>query len=101
ARLAADDDPPRRVRRPGRDRLRAGAGLAPDGRARLPAIDPRLAELTTAFGENLLASTAELAVPVTDEAELEGLPAATRASLAATARQAGRDGWLIPLGLPT
>lgn len=99
--LDVDDETARLVRRHRRDLLRAGAGLEADGRARLTAIDTRLAELTTAFGENLLASTAELAVPVTDEAELEGLPAATRASLAATARQAGRDGWLIPLGLPT
>lgn len=99
--LGVDDETARLVRRHHRDLLRAGAGLDDDGRARLTAIDTRLAELTTAFGENLLASTAELAVPVTDEAELEGLPESTRASLAAAAAEAGREGWLIPLGLPT
>src|SRR5699024_11082322 len=89
--LDVDDGSARLVGRAGRDLLGAGAGLEADGPARLPAIDTRLARLPTAFGENLLASTADLAVPVTGDAELEGLPAATRASLAATARQAPRD----------
>ncbi|MBP0662061.1 M3 family peptidase, partial [Mycobacterium tuberculosis] len=71
------------------------------GRARLTAIDTRLAELTTEFGENLLASTTELAVPVTDEAELAGLSDSMRSTLAAVAAESGREGWLIPLGLPT
>ncbi|AVM64911.1 M3 family metallopeptidase [Dietzia cinnamea] len=99
--LDLDDETARLVRRHHRDLLRAGAALDDAGRARLTAIDTRLAELTTEFGENLLASTTELAVPVTDEAELAGLPESMRATLAATAADAGRDGWLIPLGLPT
>lgn len=99
--LDLDDETARLVRRHHRDLLRAGAALDEVGRSRLTAIDTRLAELTTEFGENLLASTSELAVPVTDEAELAGLPESMRASLAASAEQAGRDGWLIPLGLPT
>ena len=99
--LEVDDETDRLIRRHHRDLLRAGAALDDDARARLTAIDTRLAELTTRFGENLLASTTELAVPVTDEAELAGLPESMRASLADSARQAGRDGWLIPLGLPT
>ncbi|EYT64477.1 peptidase M3 [Dietzia sp. UCD-THP] len=99
--LEVDDETARLISRHHRDLLRAGAGLDEAGRARLTAIDTRLAELTTAFGENLLASTAELAVPVTDEAELEGLSASMRSSLAAAAREADREGWLIPLGLPT
>ena len=99
--MSLDDETARLVRRHHRDLLRAGAALDDAGRARLTAIDTRLAELTTEFGENLLASTTELAVPVTDEAELAGLPESMRATLAATAADARRDGWLIPLGLPT
>ncbi|MDV8000668.1 M3 family metallopeptidase [Rhodococcus sp. IEGM 1408] len=99
--LEVDDETDRLIRRHHRDLLRAGAGLDDEGRARLAAIDTRLAELTTAFGENLLAATAALAVPVTDEAELAGLPASMRATLAASAAEAGQEGWLIPLGLPT
>ena len=99
--LDVADETARLVRRHHRDLLRAGAALDEAGRSRLTAIDTRLAELTTEFGENLLASTSELAVPVTDESELAGLPESMRSSLAASAEQAGRDGWLIPLGLPT
>ncbi|MBB1026971.1 M3 family metallopeptidase, partial [Dietzia sp. DQ11-38-2] len=55
--LEVDDETGRLIRRHHRDLLRAGAGLDEAGRARLTAIDTRLAELTTAFGENLLAST--------------------------------------------
>ena len=66
-----DDETDRLIRRHHRDLLRAGAALDEAGRARLTAIDTRLAELTTKFGENLLASTTELAVPVTEEARKE------------------------------
>lgn len=99
--LSLDDETARLVRRHHRDLVRAGAALDAQGRARLTAIDTRMAELTTEFGENLLASTSELSVLVTDEAELEGLPASTRASLAAAAKESGQEGWLISLGLPT
>ncbi|WP_010540477.1 M3 family metallopeptidase [Dietzia alimentaria] len=99
--LDVADETARLVRRHHRDFLRAGAALDDEARARLTAIDTRLAELTTLFGENLLASTSELAVSVTDEAELDGLPDSMRSTLAATAADAGREGWLIPLGLPT
>lgn len=99
--LEVDDETDRLVRRHHRDLLRAGAALDDAGRARLTAIDTRLAELTTEFGENLLASTTELAVPVTDEAELAGLSDSMRSTLAAVAAESGREGWLIPLGLPT
>ena len=101
AESGVDDETGRLIRRHHRDLLRAGAGLDDDGRERLTAIDTRLAGLTTAFGENLLASTSESAVHVTDESELAGLPASTRSTLAAGAADAGLDGWLIPLGLPT
>lgn len=99
--LEVDDETGRLVRRHHRDLLRAGAALHDADRDRLAAIDTRLAELTTEFGENLLASTTELAVHVTDEAELAGLPGSMRATLAAAAAEADREGWLIPLGLPT
>ena len=96
-----DDETRRLVRRHRRDLLRAGAALDDAGRRRLAEIDSRLARLTTAFGENLLASTARLAVHVTEGGELEGLPESTRSALAGAAVEAGLDGWLIPLGLPT
>src|SRR5690625_985928 len=99
--LEVDDETGRLIRRHHRDLLRAGAALDADDRGRLTAIDTRLAELTTAFGENLLASTTELAVHVTDASALAGLRDPMRSTLAAAAAEAGLAGWLIPLGLPT
>lgn len=99
--VAVDDETRRLVEKQVRDFTRRGAAASDSTRARIAEIDERMAELTTAFGENVLRSTAELAVHVTDESELAGLDAATTSSLAASAREAGKDGWLIPLGLPT
>lgn len=96
-----DDETRRLVEKQVREFTRRGAALGGSARERVAEIDERLAELTTAFGENVLRSTAELAVHVTDGAELAGLDDATVSSLAANAQEAGRSGWLIPLGLPT
>ena len=102
-----DDETERLVRRHRRDLLRAGAGLDEAGKTRMAEIDARLAVLTTRFGENLLRSTAELAVHIApDEGPaggdpLAGLPESTSTALAAGAAEEGLDGWLIPLGLPT
>ncbi len=98
-----DEETRRLVEKQLRDFRRRGAALPEAGRARIAEIDERLAELTTTFGENVLRSTADLAVHVApeDESTLAGLDEATMDSLARGAAAAGRDGWLIPLGLPT
>lgn len=99
--VRVDDETRRLVGKQLRDFRRRGAAASAETRERLAGIDARLAELTTAFGENVLRSTAELAVHVEDERELAGLDEATRRSLARNAAESGREGWLIPLGLPT
>jgi peptidyl-dipeptidase Dcp len=99
--VEVDDETRRLVEKQMRDFTRRGAAADDSARGRIAEIDERLAELTTAFGENVLRSTADLAVHVTDETELAGLDEATVSSLAANAKEAGRNGWLIPLGLPT
>ncbi|QPK78746.1 M3 family metallopeptidase [Corynebacterium lizhenjunii] len=79
---------------------RQGADLDAAGKARLSEINQRLSALSEEFGRNLLASTRELAVEFTEE-ELEGLPAERIASAAADAAALGREGYVIPLELPT
>ncbi|GAA0285175.1 M3 family metallopeptidase [Rhodovulum strictum] len=56
-----------------RDFVRAGAALAEEGRARLRAINTRLAELGTAFAQNLLADERDWTMSLA-EADLDGLP---------------------------
>ncbi len=97
-----DDEARRLLDKVVRDFRRAGADLDDEGKKRLKEINSRLSELSTAFGENLLADTNDRAVVVTEEADLAGLSQSAKDNLARAARKAGReDGWLIPLDLPS
>ncbi|MFT4212778.1 MAG: M3 family metallopeptidase [Microbacterium sp.] len=81
---------------------RAGAGLDDEAKARLTAINTRLSTLTTQFEKHLLADTNELAVIVTDAAELDGLAAGERSAAARAAADRGiEDAWLVTLPLFT
>ena len=79
----------------------AGAGLDDDAKASLRELNAALATLTTRFEKNLLADTNDLAVHVTDVAELDGLDAGELSAVAQAAADRGLDGWLITLPLPT
>jgi peptidyl-dipeptidase Dcp len=79
----------------------AGAGLDDDAKATLRDLNQRISTLTTRFEKNLLADTNDLAVHVTDEAELAGLDAGELSAAAQAAADRGLDGWLITLVLPT
>ena len=96
-----DDEQQRLLDRYHTDFVRAGAALQPAQQDRLREINAELATLGTAFKNDLLADTVELAVHVSDRAELDGLPdgAISAAEQAASAR--GLDGYLLTLGLPS
>ena len=79
---------------------RQGADLDAAGKARLSDINQRLSALSEEFGRNLMGSTRERAVEFTEE-ELEGLPPERIASAKADAKALGREGYVIPLELPT
>ncbi|MFL5843924.1 MAG: M3 family metallopeptidase [Solirubrobacteraceae bacterium] len=80
-----------------RDRVRSGAALPEDGQRRLREINERLAALTATFRANLHEETEALAVPVQSADELAGLPAP---AIAAAARAADGEGYLLTLDLP-
>ncbi len=79
----------------------AGAGLDDAEKETLKGLNQRLSTLTTTFEKNLLADTNDLAVHVTDAAELDGLDAGELSAAAQAAADRGLDGWLITLVLPT
>lgn len=79
----------------------AGAALDDIGKDELRTLNRRLSELTTAFDNELVADTNELAVQVTDEAELAGLSTDDVAAAAGAAADRGLPGYLITLVLPT
>jgi peptidyl-dipeptidase Dcp len=79
----------------------AGAGLDDAEKQTLRDLNQRISTLTTTFEKNLLADTNDLAVHVTDVAELDGLDVGELSAAAQAATDRGLDGWLITLVLPT
>lgn len=75
-----------------RDFVRQGAALEGEAQARLIAINERLAELGTVFGQNVLKDESDWAMVLDDEAELTGLPASTVAAMASAAAERGQEG---------
>jgi peptidyl-dipeptidase Dcp len=89
--LALSDPQRRLLERVHLDFVRAGARLAPEGRARYAVLMQRLAELTTAFAQNVLHDEAEFALELRDESDLAGLPDFVRAAAAQAAAERGRS----------
>jgi len=75
-----------------RNFVRQGAALEGDAQARLIAINERLAELGTAFAQNVLKDEANWIMVLEDEADLAGLPASTIAAMASAAAERGHEG---------
>ncbi len=73
------------------DFTRAGAGLAPEAKSRLAAIGERLAALSAAFGQNVLADERAWAMWL-DQGDLDGLPDFWVASAARLAAERGHPG---------
>lgn len=90
------------VQRHYREMTQAGAGLSPDAKERLTALNQRLSVLTTTFEKNLLADTNDLAVVFDDAAELDGLTAGELSAAAEAAVERGLRGkWILTLPLFT
>ncbi len=79
----------------------SGARLSAQDRERLAALDQEISTLQTRFSQGVKKDLKAAAVHVTDEALLEGLDASQRATARTAAEDAGRDGWLFTLILPT
>jgi peptidyl-dipeptidase Dcp len=76
--------------------IRSGAALGPEAKARMTAISERLAELHTAFGQNVLHDEKDWHLPLA-EADLAGLPDFVRAGAARAAAERGLAGFAITL----
>ena len=71
---------------------RAGAALEPAAKARLAAVNERLASLATDFGQNVLADEQASTLELVGEADLEGLPDFVRSAARAAAAERGLEG---------
>jgi Zn-dependent oligopeptidases len=79
----------------------AGADLDESEKDRLKELNQQLATLTTKFEKNLLADTNDLAVHLTDVADLDGLEPGEISAARQAAADRGLDGYLVTLVLPT
>ncbi len=80
---------------------RHGADLDAEGKKKLEAIDVELTQITTKFGENVLDSTNEFELIITDCERLSGLPESAVAAARASAEAKGREGWRFTLQGPS
>jgi peptidyl-dipeptidase Dcp len=90
--LALDGQPARALDRYRTAFLRAGAGLAPEKKARLAAIGERLASLGAEFGQNVLADEKAFAMVLAGPDDLAGLPESFLAAAAEAAAERGHPG---------
>ncbi|KIA82047.1 peptidase M3 [Chromobacterium piscinae] len=79
-----------------RDFVRAGAKLQGAARQRYAEVVSKLAELTTAFGQNVLADESKYALPLTEN-DLAGLPPFLLDAARAAAEARQLPGWVITL----
>ncbi len=86
-RLKLDDEQQRLLERYHTWFVRAGAQLKPSAKKRVAEINQRLAELTTAFSQNVLADEQSWHLVLKGKKDLSGLPA----SAVAAARRAAKD----------
>ena len=90
--LGLSDEQRRVLERFHLDFVRAGAKLAPAEQARHAEVMQRLAELTTRFGQNVLADESAFQLLLKSEADLAGLPPFVRAAAAQAALERGVEG---------
>jgi peptidyl-dipeptidase Dcp len=76
---------------------RAGAALGGEAKKRLAQIVERLAELGTAFSQNVLADEQSFTLSLHEEAELAGLPDFMREAMKSEAQERGLDGYAVTL----
>ncbi len=84
-----------------RDFKLSGAELPDNDKPRFQELQERLSQLAAKFSENLLDATNAFHLDVTNEAELDGLPADVKAAAKAAAEKANSAGWRFSLHAPS
>jgi len=78
-----------------------GVALEGKDKARYGEIDQRLSELTSSFSDHVLDATMAFKLHLETPERLEGLPQSALDLLQQNAKQAGLEGWLITLDMPS
>jgi peptidyl-dipeptidase Dcp len=90
ATLSLSSEQTRLLERVHLDAVLAGARLSAEAKNRLSELVKRLAQLQTAFSQNVLADEAEWCLWLNNEDDLQGLPESVRAAAKTAAEQRGR-----------
>lgn len=80
---------------------RNGALLKGGAKEELREIDEQLAKMKLTFGERVLAETNAFELHITEEADLEGLPAGVVEAAAQEASNRNKKGWVFTLNYPS
>ena len=81
--------------------IRNGANLSDQDKETFRKISMELSSLTLKFSQNHLKETNKFELQLTDKHELEGLPESAIEAAAQTAREKGKEGWIITLQAPS
>ncbi|MES2284103.1 MAG: M3 family metallopeptidase [Bacteroidota bacterium] len=82
--------------------VRNGANLDDVSKEKLKELNTKLSKLSLTFGENLLKSSNQFELWITDEADLAGLPEGVKEAALMAAKDKGKENsWLITLDYPS
>lgn len=81
--------------------IRNGANLSDADKETFRKLSMELSTLTLRFSQNHLKETNKYELGLTSEAELEGLPESIIEAAAHTAKEKGKEGWIITLQAPS
>ena len=81
--------------------VRSGALLDEEGKTKLRQLTEDASMLSLQFSQNLLKENKAFTLHITDEAQLDGLPDTAREAAALAAKEAGKEGWLFTLDMPS
>jgi peptidyl-dipeptidase Dcp len=82
--------------------VRNGANLDDDSKEKLKELNTKLAKLSLTFGENLLKSSNQFELWISDEADLLGLPDGVKEAALMSAKEKGKENsWLFTLDYPS
>lgn len=82
--------------------VRNGANLDDVSKEKLKELNTKLSKLSLTFGENLLKSSNQFELWITDEADLAGLPEGVKEAALMAAKSKGKENsWLITLDYPS
>lgn len=80
--------------------IRSGANLTPEQKERFRQISSELSILTLKFSQNNLKETNSFELPLTEE-QTDGLPESALAAYAQTAKDKGKEGYIVTLQAPS